>query len=78
MGFHLPENYARWVAALLVITVLLMVPWLLLWDWIAGLNLMPDVFTDMFKTLGLIGVSFVGANLYVQRHLRRLAESEDL
>jgi hypothetical protein len=62
-----PEGYGRFAAAVLTIALVLMVPWLLMWDWIAGFNLVPDVFTDMSQTFSLVGVCLFGADLYMRK-----------
>jgi hypothetical protein len=74
---EVPKNFGRWSAAVLAISLLLMVPWILVWEWIAGFELIPDVFVDAFTNLGLVFVALIGAHKYMRWHLRRRGRASE-
>lgn len=77
MGIQLPPMYWRWAGAVALFALVLLVPWIMLWDWISEFDLVPNMLTDMAQTFSLIFVSMVLGHRYIRRRVERLETDSD-
>jgi hypothetical protein len=71
-----PENFGRWAAFVFTLALILILPWVALWSWIASFNIVPDMVTDMLTTFSFISLVFVGAHFYMRWYLRSEGKAE--